>query len=161
MPTIRLSWLAVENAASYNIYYSTSPGLSIRFTPLLTNTAMLSFDHNPGLGDFYYMIAPKGSNNELGPTSNEIHISTGTLASITISPANMSIVHGNTQQYTATGHFGSNPTLNLTNDVTWSVGVDGYTTITSGGLLTAVSAGSTTITATLNAVNGSTGVTIT
>ena len=70
------------------------------------------------------------------------------LISITVTPANPSIVAGNTQQFTATGHFGGGRTQNLTTSVLWGSSAPGVATITAAGLASGVSSGSTTITAT-------------
>jgi uncharacterized protein YjdB len=83
------------------------------------------------------------------------------LLSIAVTPANASIAKGSTQQYTATGTYSDNSTQNITGSVVWSSSAAGVASISSGGLLTAVSAGPATITATSGTVNGSTPVTVT
>ncbi len=75
MSTIRLTWQVVPGAVSYNIYHSQLPGLSIRFTPLLTNTTQLTYDHTaltPGQ-QHYYIVVAVGPNGELGPPSVELN----------------------------------------------------------------------------------------
>lgn len=72
MATIRLTYQSVENAVSYNIYFSRRPGLSTAFTPLLANTTHLTYDYTPvGTGHFFFIVAPVGPNGEIGPASNE------------------------------------------------------------------------------------------
>src|SRR5208337_1771081 len=71
------------------------------------------------------------------------------LISLAVTPANPSILAGNTQQFTATGHFGGGRTQNLTTSVLWGSSAPGVATITAAGLASSVAAGSTTITATL------------
>lgn len=160
--TIRLTWGEVDGAHSYNIYHSQQPGLSVARTPLLTNTANLSFDHS-GLvpaSTHYYIVASVGPNGEIGPPSNEISIVAGILLSIAVTPANMSIHNGVTQQYTATGTFADSSTADITNLVVWSTGNNIYASITADGLLTANFTGTTSVTATFNAISGSTNVTV-
>ena len=70
------------------------------------------------------------------------------LISIAVTPANPSIVAGNTQQFAATGHFGGGRTQNLTTSVLWGSSAPGVATINAAGLASGVSSGSTTITAT-------------
>jgi hypothetical protein len=83
-----------------------------------------------------------------------------TLSSIAVTPAGPSINAGASQQFTATGTYSDASTENLTSSVTWSSSQTGTATITSGGLATAIAAGSTTITATLGAISGNTTLTV-
>ena len=83
-----------------------------------------------------------------------------TLSSIAVTPVNQTITIGATQQYTATGTYSDGSTQNLTSQAAWSSSSTGVAGITSAGLATGVSAGSTTITATLSGVTGSTGLTV-
>ena len=71
-----------------------------------------------------------------------------------MSPASPSVPEGQTAQFTATGTFSDNSTQNPTNQVTWSSSSTAVATISPAGLATAVSAGSATISATLNGVTG-------
>jgi hypothetical protein len=83
-----------------------------------------------------------------------------TLSSITVTPANPTIYVGQTQQFTATGHYSDGSTQNLTSVVTWSSSTTAIATIASGGLSTGVSAGTTSIVATDGTVSGNTGLTV-
>jgi hypothetical protein len=83
------------------------------------------------------------------------------LTSLVVTPANPSVPLGETQQFTATGHFKSGSTQNLTASVTWSALPAGVATINAAGLASTVAQGSTTITATLNAIKGSTSLSVT
>jgi len=84
-----------------------------------------------------------------------------TLASIAVTPANPSISTGSTEQFTATGTYSNGTTQNLTGSVTWASSATGVATINAAGLASAVSAGSTTVSATLGSVKGSTSLTVT
>ncbi len=80
----------------------------------------------------------------------------------TVTPANSSMVVGATPvQYTATGTYTDGTTQNLTSSVTWSSLTPTVASITSGGLVTPVAKGSTTIQATSGSITGSTGLTVT
>ena len=83
------------------------------------------------------------------------------LQSIAVTPANPSIGKGLTQPFTATGTFSDTSTQDLTNQVTWASATMTVATITSGGLATAVGTGTSTISATLGGVMGSTVLTVT
>ena len=86
------------------------------------------------------------------------------LSSIAVSPAQSSVVLGNTQQFTATGTYSDGTNNNVTASATWSSSNTTVATIsnTSGsqGLATAAALGSTTITATVNTIKGSTSLAV-
>ena len=79
------------------------------------------------------------------------------LDSIQISPATQALAVGQTAQFTATGTYGNGnhlSTQNVTTGLTWASSVPAVATVNSAGMVTAVSAGTTTITATATAFNG-------
>ncbi|HVU15367.1 MAG TPA: DUF4082 domain-containing protein [Candidatus Didemnitutus sp.] len=82
------------------------------------------------------------------------------LTSISVTPANVSLQAGGTQQYAATGNYADGSTQNLTSQVTWSSSLAASATISSGGLATAVAPGSPTISATLSGTTGSATLTV-
>ncbi len=83
------------------------------------------------------------------------------LTSITVTPASTSLDAGATQQYAASGVFSDGSSADLTNSVVWASGTTGVATISSSGMVTAVSAGTSSISATSGAVMGSTPLTVT
>ncbi len=83
-----------------------------------------------------------------------------TLQSITVTPANPTITNGQTEAFTATGYYADLTTANLTSQVTWSSSATTVATINSQGLASSVAAGTTTITATLTGISGSTSLTV-
>ena len=83
------------------------------------------------------------------------------LTSLTVTPANPSVMTGTTQQFKATGHYSDNSTQDLTSQVTWTSSNPGAATINSTGLATGVAVGGTTITASQNGISGSTLLTVT
>jgi uncharacterized protein YjdB len=82
------------------------------------------------------------------------------LLSIAVTPPNVTIAAGATQQYTATGTFSDGSTQNLTASSTWSSSSTAVATISSAGLATSVANGSTTIRAVTGTITGSTGLTV-
>jgi len=88
-----------------------------------------------------------------------------TLVSLAVTPANPSIALGTTQQFSATGTFSDNTTQDLTTSVIWGSSATTVATISnssgSNGRAASVSAGATTITATLGGVSNSTTLTVT
>ncbi len=80
------------------------------------------------------------------------------LDSITVSPTNASLVVGGpTLQMTATGTYGNaqHPkTANVTSSTTWSSAINGVATVSAAGVVTAIAAGTTTITGTAQGFAG-------
>jgi uncharacterized protein YjdB len=97
--------------------------------------------------------------------STTLTVTAAVLVSIQVTPANVSLALGLTQQYTATGVFSDATTQNLTTQVTWASANEAIMKISiaagSQGDATALGVGSTTISATLGAIAGSTAVTVT
>jgi uncharacterized protein YjdB len=83
------------------------------------------------------------------------------LTAISISPAAPSVPVNTTQQLTATGSYSDGSSRDLTALVTWSSSSTAVATVDANGLLTAVKAGSSNISATLGSVSQSTTVTVT
>jgi hypothetical protein len=78
---------------------------------------------------------------------------------ITISPASQSLLVGQTSQYTAVGTYGNakhTSTQTVTSGLTWTSNTPSVATIDANGTVSAVGAGTTTITATAQAFNGPT-----
>jgi hypothetical protein len=88
-------------------------------------------------------------------------VSTVTLQSITVTPANASIVAPTTQQYAATGNYSDGSHQDLTNSSTWASTNTTTATISAAGLATTGVAGATTISATSSGITGGTGLTVT
>jgi len=84
-----------------------------------------------------------------------------TLLSIAVTPASPSVVHGATRQMTATGSYSNLTTADLTATASWTSGTPADATVNSTGLVTAVAAGTSVITATVGGVSGNTTMTIT
>ncbi len=83
-----------------------------------------------------------------------------TLVSLAVTPAGSSMAVGTTKQFTATGTFSDSSTQDITTSVVWSSSNAAAASINAQGLASSVATGSTTITATLGAVSGSTGLTV-
>ena len=86
--------------------------------------------------------------------------SSTTITAIQVLPSSATVAPGVTQQYTATATYGNQSTGDVTSSVTWSTYATSIATISSGGLLTGVSLGTTTVKAQSGSVIGTTGVTI-
>ncbi len=93
--------------------------------------------------------------------STQLSVTAAQLLTIDVTPHDPTLPIGVTQQLTATGHYTDGSQVNLTAQVTWASDTPAAATVSAGGLATPVAPGATTITATLGAVVGSTGVTVT
>lgn len=83
------------------------------------------------------------------------------LLGIVVAPESFSLAKGLTQQMSAQGTYSSGTVADLTSSVTWSSGTPGHATITTGGLLTAVAAGTSLIGATFGTFSDSITATVT
>ena len=79
---------------------------------------------------------------------------------IAVTPANFAIGIGANQQFTATGFFSDGSIQDITSQVVWASTFPAVASISPDGLALGVIFGITTITATLNAVTGSTNLTV-
>jgi hypothetical protein len=99
-----------------------------------------------------------GPSAKVGTT--KLFVINATLVSIQVTPTNPTIPVGITQQFVASGTYTDGAVLPLTTQVSWSSSANNRATISNAagheGEATAVSVGSTTITATLNGVSGTT-----
>ncbi len=97
--------------------------------------------------------------------STPLTVTPATLVSIGVTPGNSMLPNGNSQQYTAIGTYSDGSTQNLTSQVTWSSSSGSVAAISnasgSNGLATATAQGSTTVSAALGSVSGSTPLTVT
>jgi autotransporter passenger strand-loop-strand repeat protein len=93
--------------------------------------------------------------------SDKFTFGTGTvnLVSISVTPGNPSTTLGNNVTFTATGTYSNNTTQTLTG-VTWTSSNTAVATIDSTGKATTETTGSTTITASVGGVSGSTTLTV-
>ena len=78
------------------------------------------------------------------------------LTSITVRPVNKKIAQLTSQQFQAIGTYTDGSTHNLTQQVSWSSSNTAVATITIGGRAHTLTPGTTTITATLGSISGST-----
>jgi hypothetical protein len=92
-------------------------------------------------------------------------VTSATLSSISVTPANPSVALGTTQPFVATGNFSDATTQDLSTQVTWASSDTTKATISNAagtqGVASAVATGATTISATRGATVGSTTLTVT
>lgn len=93
--------------------------------------------------------------------STQLNITNKTLQSIAVTPANSSLGVGATQGFVAIGTYSDASTQNITSNVTWASSAQAVASINTAGVVSAVTTGTTNISAAMGAVTGSTPLTIT
>ncbi len=83
-----------------------------------------------------------------------------TLTSVTVTPADQSVINGLTRQFTATAIYSDGTSKDITTTATWA-STTAAAKVDLDGLATGESAGSSTITATLGGQSGSTNLIVT
>lgn len=139
----------VSNGCGSSVGAGSQCTIGVTFTPSSVGLRSGELTINYGAFGSPAQLALSGTGNDTG------------LTSIAVTPANPSIAAGLTQQFAATGHFKNGSTENLTAFVAWSSSKPSVATITSGGMATGVTAGTSSIVATLGTVTGSTTLTVT
>jgi trimeric autotransporter adhesin len=92
--------------------------------------------------------------------SASVTVNPTTIASIEVSPAAPTLVKGSTLQLTATAVLSDGSTLDVTSSVMWSSNRPAVGAVTGSGLVTAISPGTATVTATMSGLSGSTVITV-
>lgn len=149
-------------ATGYYSNGSISPGLNVSWRSSASSVATINAT---GTATALAVGATSITATALGVTSSSGTLDVQQLVSISVSPVNPTVPLGGTQQFAATGTY-KNPdgstmvgmSGDLTNQVTWAAGSTSIATFSTStpGLLSAVSVGSTSLTAVLNGVIGTT-----
>jgi trimeric autotransporter adhesin len=94
--------------------------------------------------------------------STQLHVTGATLVSIEVLPAAPTLLVNDTQQFTAMGTYSDSSVIDITAIVDWDSSNTGVLTINTSGFATAVSDGTSTVTATdpQTSIDGSTLVTV-
>jgi len=95
----------------------------------------------------------------IGGVKGTTTVTVPALVSITVAPANPTLIPGQTQSFTATGTYQGGATQSIV-PTKWQSSDMTVATISSGGLASAIASGSSKISATLGSVTGSTLLTI-
>jgi RHS repeat-associated protein len=82
------------------------------------------------------------------------------LVEIVVEPAAPIVLAGDSQAFTATGVYDDGTSSSLTTSVTWSSGASDVASIAASGVASALAAGTTTITAMLGTISGTTTLTV-
>ena len=144
---ITLNWNSVPGATGYNVSRSATSGGP--FAPLATTTIPPYVDSGLAAGATYYYVV--SATNSLTQSANSAEVSATTpvptLVSISVSPGNPTVALGLTQQFTATALYSDGSTQDVTSSVTWSSSNATVAVVSTNGLASSLSQGSTVITA--------------
>ncbi|MGD0417459.1 MAG: choice-of-anchor D domain-containing protein [Terriglobales bacterium] len=138
-----------SNTCGFSLGAGLKCTIGVTFTPTEVGTRSGSLTVSYGAFGSPSVVNLTGTGNVTG------------LTSITVTPANPSIPSGTTQQFVATGHFKNGSTDNLTTAVAWTSSLPGVATISATGLASGVAQGTSTVTAALDSITGSTTLTVT
>src|SRR5262249_51663839 len=163
---VSLSWPPSLGASSYTVQRAVVSGGPYVTIGCPATTSYTDTGRTNGTTYYYVVSGAYTGNPDAGGGSANSPEASATpqqlpLSSIAVTPSNSTLTVGGTQQFTATGTYSDGSTQNLTSQVTWASSNTAAATINSTGLATAVTAGTSTISATLGAVSGSTGLTVT
>ena len=130
-----------------------------------TAVATVSFAHGfqevataAGPGSAHVSASFSDSHGNTAASSVALSVSTATLNGISVAPGSPSVITGGGQQLIATGTFSDGTTQDLTLAANWSTTDDGVAEITPLGLAWAHGPGQTSVSATIGADSGSSGV---
>ena len=152
-----LSFTSISTSGDFAVASNTCTGgvaalkscnVGVTFTPTATGTRTGTLTFTDSAANSPQTVSLTGTG--LAPA----------LLSIAVTPGNAILFVGSSQQYTATGTYSSGPPKVLTTSVTWSVLPTGFASITATGFVTGIAAGSTTVSAALGTINGSTPLTV-
>ena len=90
-----------------------------------------------------------------GLASNGVNFTIPTLSSISVSPLNVLLSVGATQQFTATGTYSDSSQGNVTSSAAWTSSDNTVATVSTAGIATGVAEGPATIQAAVGAITGS------
>jgi trimeric autotransporter adhesin len=164
--------LPVGTSASLTATGTYSDGSAVDVTGSVTWTIddskvanVSNADANPGLSTAVAIGATK-VHAAIGAVTAQttITVTAAMLVSIAITPANPTVPAGTTEALVATGTYSDGSTLDLTTTAVWSSSTQAVATVSNAtgtqGLATAVAMGTSTVSATLNGVSGSTKLTV-
>ena len=135
------------------------------------NAAFRVFDYIPHSGQFASVILenfPAGTSLSTAYNTSDLILTSHvapTLTSIAVTPDDPSVAKGLSEQFTAIGTYSDNSTANLTNQVTWVSSSTAVASISNAtgtqGLAATLAQGTSTITAELGSLDGTTTLTVT
>ncbi|KLU61844.1 bacterial Ig-like domain (group 2) [Peptococcaceae bacterium CEB3] len=164
-----INWFDSSNTfiSSSTISMSGTSGTNVSITPPSgASYAQLELTSGSisGYRYLWYDQATNSDGNETTwpapDTSNYVNNSTPTVQSLTVSPSSASVQVGHTQAFTATAHYSDGSSSDVTSSASWTSSDTSVATM-SGNVVSGVSAGTSTISATYGGFSGSGTITVT
>lgn len=166
LETLQLSPAVIQVAKSSQIQFNVQAFYSDGSNDDVTdeiNWAAISPSSLTSLGDGLYQATTAGletfSVEYMSVTSNatNVTITDATISSISVTPSDVSIVSGTSEQLSALAIYSDGSTQDITDQATWNSANSSIASVSSDGLVNAQSTtGSTTITAEFNSVTSNT-----
>jgi PKD repeat protein len=125
-----------------------------------TNANPVNTYSNAGTYSVSLTATGAGGTDTLTRTNSVLVGAASTLTSIAVTPATPTLFSGAQQPFTATGTYSDGHTQTVTSQASWSSAQVSVATIDTNGVATAISIGSTTVSAGLAGVTGSTLLTV-
>jgi len=150
-------------AGKYND--GTSPDITSLVAWNSTQSATATVSSSPGTQGLALAVSP-GSTSisaSLGPVSSSpssLTVSNANLVSISVTPAGSTVPLATSQQFVANGSFDDGTQQNISETTNWTSSSPTIARVSSIGVVTGAGLGSTTITASSGAVNGTTSATV-
>ncbi|TGM15454.1 hypothetical protein EHQ81_03395 [Leptospira selangorensis] len=170
-PSLSIAKGRTQSFTATGIYTDgTTQDLTIQATWTSTDTSKVTVGNSGGTSGLITAVNTGSAQivatySAIQSTPTDVTVTSAVLNSIQIAPVNYSLPKGNTVNYTANGTYSDGTTLDLTSQVTWASSNTSRAVISNAsgnnGLLTAVNNGTTSISATLGSVTGSSNLTVT
>ncbi|MFZ6744059.1 beta strand repeat-containing protein [Undibacterium sp. JH2W] len=139
------------NVTSNSSFFSATPAVATVSTIAASNGLVTALATGSSIMTATY--------NGLSATTT-VNVSSAVLLSITVTPPNVNLAVGSTQQFNASGNYADGTTANITSGVIWTTSPPLISTILSNGMATGVATGTSLVTATLGSKFGSASLTI-
>ena len=160
-----VSWTAAAGATSYNIYWSTTSGVTKTNGTKITGVSSPYTHTSRTNGTIYYYIVTAlnswGESGESSQVSATPIATTLPLQTIAVTSDKSAVEWGINPQFIATGNYSDGSTKNLTATVLWSSTNPAVATVDATGIVTTKGTGDTTVQAASGSVIGSKTLTVT
>lgn len=157
--------LSTQFTASGTFSDSTTQDLTFDASWVSSDPAVATVSNDPGSKGLVQTLA--AGTSTIGATFDGISGSTlltvtvPVLQSITVTPANPSILTLSSASFKATGNYSDGTTADITSQAAWSSSLSGVATISAGGAATTLTEGTTAINATLDGISGTSSLKVT
>jgi uncharacterized protein YjdB len=149
--------------AKYND--GTSPDITSLVAWNSTQSAIATVSSSPGTQGLVLAASPgstsiSASLGTVTSSASSLTVSNANLLSISVTPAGSTVPLATSQQFVANGSFDDGTQQNISQTVNWTSSSPTIARVSSVGIVTGIGLGSTTITASSGAVNGTTSATV-